>query len=418
MEAAAVSDFEFVVACVFLSAVGLLAYTYVVYPLIAICIGSEPHFDICEDLPRVSLLVPAHNEESVIVEKIRNFLSVDYPSGRLELVIANDGSTDATSEVVAPFLCDRIRLVSSDHRRGKANAMNLLAEAAEGELLLFSDANVLMEPEAIRRLADPFQDLNVGAVTGEVRLIGSDAEFGAGESLYYWMERRIQRAESRVGSVMGVDGGMYIVRRSLWVPIPIDTILDDFFVSMSVVRSKRRVVYVSAAKAIESGTPTAKQEFSRRTRITAGAVQLLKRGGVPRFSQPILWFQFTSHKLLRWFSPALFALLLFCNIALMGSSVFFQLTLVIQSCVYGLFVLTMIFPAVRRQPAGGVMFYFGWSQIAMSVGLVRGALDRQPPQWSKGQRLATSAGKTAATTSERDRGVSRSESVSGNGSTN
>ncbi len=220
-------------------------------------------------------------------------------------MIADDGSTDATADIVARFSSDRVRFLASNQRQGKASAMNRLAAAATYPLLLFTDANVIFSRGAVRRLVDRLADDRVGAVTGEVRLVGSDDEFSSGESLYYWLERQIQGAESRIGSVMGVDGGMYVIRRELFQPLPADTILDDFAVSMRVMRAGKRVVYETAAKATESGTPSARQEFDRRARIAAGAVQLLKRGQVPRLTQGVLWFQFISHKLLRWLSPIL-----------------------------------------------------------------------------------------------------------------
>ena len=178
----------------------------------------------------------------------------------------------------------------------------------------------------MRRLVDRLADDRVGAVTGEVRLVGSDDEFSSGESLYYWLERQIQGAESRIGSVMGVDGGMYVIRRELFQPLPADTILDDFAVSMRVMRAGKRVVYETAAKATESGTPSARQEFDRRARIAAGAVQLLKRGQVPRLTQGVLWFQFISHKLLRWLSPILLLVLLVTNVMLLSQSPWYGLS--------------------------------------------------------------------------------------------
>ena len=301
-------------------------------------------------------------------------------------MIADDGSNDGTTDTVRAQQDDRVRLLEAIARGGKASAMNRLVDSAKFNLLLFSDANVILAPGAVRRLVDHLASNSVGAVTGEVRLIDSGQEFGAGEHLYYWFERRIQGAESRLGSVMGVDGGMYLIRRELFPELPADTILDDFLVSIKVMRTGHRVVYESGAKATESGTPTALQEFGRRVRIAAGAVQLLKRRDVPRWTQPVLWLQFVSHKLLRWLSPVLLVVLLVCNLVLLNRGGWYQALFVTQVIAYGGMLVAWMIPAVRRTFLGATLFYFGMSQVAMGLGLVRGLFNLQPVHWERGER--------------------------------
>ena len=216
----------------FALSLALLTHTYVLYPLIAAAIDSRRKLDEEGEPVPVSVLVPAHNEESVIEAKVNNFLSLNYPPELIELVIADDGSTDGTSDVIAGLLGklppSRVRCLNRSERMGKAATMNRLVESANHRFLLFTDANVMLEPDAVHHLVRRLQDPEIGAVTGEVRLIGSDRGIRAGESTYYWLERRIQNAESRIGSVMGVDGGMYLLRRSLFQKLAPDTILDDF----------------------------------------------------------------------------------------------------------------------------------------------------------------------------------------------
>lgn len=371
---------------ILLLSLGLIAYTYFLYPMFAVLIGAGRLEKGWDELPNISVLVPAHNEESVIEAMIGNFHEIDYPPDRMELLIFDDGSIDRTAELARKHTSNQIRLIEGSPRGGKAAAMNQLVEAASHSLLLFSDANVMLSRGSARRLVQHLGDARVGAVTGEVRLVDSDIEFGAGEQLYYWLERRIQGAESRLGSVMGVDGAMYLLRKELYQVLPEDTILDDFLVSMNVMRQRKRVVYESAAKAQESGTPTVKQEYSRRVRITAGAVQLLKRGAVPRWSQPILWIQFISHKLLRWLSPVLFLALFVSNAVLVGTGPFFLYCFFTQLIAYGAIVAVYLSPALRKSRVGGVLFYFGFSQAAMAAGIIKGILNRQPARWKKGHR--------------------------------
>lgn len=375
-----------IVLWVFIITLLLVLYTYVLYPLFALLVGSRRHSLATSELVPISFLVPAHNEASVIAAKIANFHALDYPLELTELLIADDGSTDGTSKLVEPHLTERIRLLASTDRNGKAASMNMLVAAAKHPYLLMSDANVMLTPNVPRKLTQHLSDARVGAVTGEVRLIGSHVEFNAGESLYYWMERRIQSAESRIGSVMGVDGGMYLLVKKLFQPLPTDTILDDFLVSMNVIRQNYRVVYDGSAKAIESGTPTTKQEFARRVRIAAGAVQLLRRCNVPNWNQPIYWFQFVSHKVLRWLSPVLFLLLFLTNCVLLAQDAKYQAFLFLQLAVILLVVLTWQLPSIRKTRFGAVVFYFGFSQVAMLLGLFKGLANLQIPQWEKANR--------------------------------
>ncbi|MCS7466754.1 glycosyltransferase family 2 protein [Stieleria sp. ICT_E10.1] len=373
---------------IFWAALILLTHTYALYPLLSVLIRRGCVTEPMNDMPSVSILVPAHNEADVIDTKIDNFHALDYPAEKLELVIFDDGSTDNTSDVANSRSSERIHVYAESPRMGKAAAVNRLVDNASHPLLLFTDANVSLHRDAVMQMVHHFADNDVGAVTGEVRLIGSDREFQSGESLYYQLERRIQRAESRVGSVMGVDGGMYVIRRSLFKTLPIDTILDDFLISMNVIRSGHRVVYESLARASETGTLSARQEFNRRTRIAAGAIQLIRRGNVPRWNEPCIWLQFISHKLLRWFSPILLVACLVSSVTLASQGGIITIAMWIQVAFYLAILLTLLIPLLRRTSLGSILFYFGMSQIAIAIGILRGLLNRQPPQWEKVQRLS------------------------------
>jgi poly-beta-1,6-N-acetyl-D-glucosamine synthase len=377
-----------IIQIIFFSAAALLVYTGLIYPCLGLLIGRARRKPSDSDAwPGVSILVPAHNEAAVIVAKLANLRTLDYPPGSIELIIADDGSVDGTADLVRQHMSERCRLLTISQRSGKANALNQLVLAAQYPLLLFTDANVMLQPDAVKELVGNLTDPKVGAVTGEVRLFGSDEEFASGESFYYQLERRIQYAESRLGSVMGVDGGMFLLRKELYQPIPTDTILDDFLISMIVMRAGRRIVYDGNARALESGTPTSRQEFARRVRITAGAVQLLKRGQIPRLHQPLLWFQFFSHKLLRWFAPALLTILLISNLLLVTSGWLYQLFFGCQMFGYMAFLMTYFVPKLRTSKLGGILFYVGLSQLATVVGMRKGLFNRQPPQWEKGSRV-------------------------------
>lgn len=365
----------------------LLIYAYLLYPAIAILVGAAKRKPGNAEQPSISVLVPAHNEAEVIRAKIDNFLELDYPKEIIEMVIADDGSTDDTASVVEAISDHRIRLIKNSVRLGKAGSMNVLVEQAKNSFLLFSDANVMFTKDAVQQLVEPMKCEKVGAVTGEVKLFGSDSEFGSGESLYYWIERRIQMAESRFNSVMGVDGGMYLLRRELYKLLPNDTILDDFTVSINVMRSGFRIIYQSSAKATEGGTPSTKQEFARRKRIAAGAVQLLKRGNTPRLTQPVFWIQFFSHKLLRWFSPCVLFIFFLSNSLLVFDQMFYVVPFLVQLAIFLTIFVTWMIPSLRRSRIGSTLFYFGISQVAMAIGLCNGLLNRQSSRWERGSRM-------------------------------
>ncbi len=397
----------------FWGSVLLLLHSYFVYPLLARLIcrwqrlrcdpaqsSTPPNSEAQPNWPAISILVPAYNEGSVIAAKIENLVAMDYPADRIECLIFDDGSSDETVAVTEQALSDviaqstsafSIRLIRGETRQGKATAVGRLAEQANHALWLLTDANVIMDAGALKQLAIHFNDPAVGAATGPVVLVGSGEAFQHGESLYYHIERSIQRAESLTGSVMGVDGGMYLIRRELVPPLPRDTILDDFTISMAVLRRGQRIIYCEQARATECGTVSAAQEFRRRVRIAAGAVQLIGRGWLPKLSQPRLWFRFTSHKLIRWGSPLLLAL---GTLALLGlglstdpaESSGYRWMAMLAVVGFAFAVIIALVPALQRSALGSVIHYLVLSQLAIGVGLAKGILHMQPPQWEKADR--------------------------------
>ncbi|MBX3441605.1 MAG: glycosyltransferase family 2 protein [Planctomyces sp.] len=370
-------------------AAGTLAYALVGYPLLMWVIARrarpiEPAAP--RDWPSVSLIIPAHNEELVIAAKLRNVLALDYPADRLDVIVASDGSTDATVEIASRFRAEGVEVLDLQPNRGKSTALNAAAAQARGDVLCLCDANVLFRPDALRRMVAHFDDPRIGAVTGDVRIASEESDFETGERSYYSIERRIQLGESRFGSTIGVDGGMYVVRRELFQDLRPDTILDDFETSLRVIRQGARLIYEPRAIATENGTPTWKQEFVRRIRVKTGVVQSLKRGLWPRASQPLEVWKYLSHKLLRWLGPVWLVLLMIASIRLRNAGLIYQVALYSQLAFYGLAVLALASQTVRRTRLGGMAFYFTLSHIAMVVGLVRGLVCRPSGIWRRTSR--------------------------------
>ena len=244
----------------------------------------------------------------MIHAKLRNALAIDYPADWLDIVVASDGSIDETNDIVRRF-APRVRLLEFSPRRGKiavdqrGHAFGRPATSSCSRTPTRSS-----RPDAVRALVRNFADPTVGAVSGDVALVGERADLGRSEDLYYVYERWLQQAESDIGSMIGADGALYAIRRELFVPAADDTILDDMAIPMAVIRAGRRVVFDATARAYEQGSQTAMEEFARKARVVAGAMQFMSRrqSWVPlRSPQAVL--SLMSHKGLRWLSPSFVA---------------------------------------------------------------------------------------------------------------
>lgn len=277
-------------------------YTYVGYPLVlAMLARVRPRpWNQAAIEPTVTLLIAAWNEAGVIEAKLENALALDYPKERLKIVVASDGSSDETVTLARKYV-DRGVEVLNLPRGGKTATLNRVMPRLDTELVVFSDANVFFEPDAIRKLVRHFADQQLGGVSGDVRLKPDGFSLGQSQGLYYRYERFIQRMESRIGSIIGADGGMYAIRRELFQEVPEHLINDDFIISMQVACQGRRVIYDPEAVAYEDSPINSENEFRRKVRVEHGNFQQLFSGrGVPGTTQPLLLFCYVSHKVMRW----------------------------------------------------------------------------------------------------------------------
>jgi biofilm PGA synthesis N-glycosyltransferase PgaC len=315
-----------------------ILYTYLGYPLmmwlLARCCRSRVHRAAIT--PNVSVVIACHNEARKIEARLRNLLACDYPPDRLEIIVVSDGSTDQTAEVARRFAADRVRTVAYERQMGKAAALNVGVERATGEVIVFADARQQFEAGAIRELVANFADPTVGAVSGELLLVGSA---GVGESvgLYWKYEKWIRKNESRFNSVIGATGAIYAIRKCLWQSLPSMTILDDVYTPMRIAMNGHRVVFEERACAYDQATTSAEREFARKVRTLLGNYQLCQL--MPRLLAPtnLLLLQFYSHKLLRLAAPILFLLLLVLNVTILtmqGATWFYTVMLGAQMIFY------------------------------------------------------------------------------------
>jgi cellulose synthase/poly-beta-1,6-N-acetylglucosamine synthase-like glycosyltransferase len=385
-------------AGLFWMALALVAYTYGGYLLVLVAVdavdalrrnaawlaapGERRRATTAPELPRVTVLIAAYNEESCLREKLENTLALAYPADRLEILVGSDGSTDATDAIVTSFAARGVRL-SAAPRGGKVAVLNRLTREATGTLWLFTDANTMLEPDALCRLVDRARDPWVGGVSGRLRLVAPEGGV-AGEGAYWKYENLLKLYESRRGALMGANGGLYLLRASEWRPLPGDTIVDDFLVSMRVVAGGRRLVYAPEAVATEETAVDLQGEFRRRVRIAAGNFQSLGELSPLLFRRDFAAFAFWSHKLLRWLAPAFLLTMLLANVALAGRP-FYALVLAGQLAFYG--------AALLRTPVPGSLGrlvalarYFVEMNAALAVGFGRFLRGSQRATWQRTQR--------------------------------
>jgi cellulose synthase/poly-beta-1,6-N-acetylglucosamine synthase-like glycosyltransferase len=385
---------------IFWAALGVIAYTYVGYPVLVAawaCLRPRPVRGAAIE-PTVSLIIVAHNEAFRIAGRIENVLSLDYPPDRLEVLVASDGSTDSTVKRALAFAERGVEVIPFAARRGKAAVLNDVVPGARGEIVVLADARQRFEPGALRALVAPFADPAVGAVTGELVLTVQGQ--GAGESGvgFYWRyEKFLRRQESRVDSLLGVTGAIYAIRRPLFAPIPVDTLLDDVLIPARILQQGHRVVFEPAARASDLAAPAA-EEFRRKVRTIAGNFQLFARERWlldPRANR--VWLQTVSHKTLRLVGPLLLLIVLLASVALAAHPGYLA-TLVAQGGLYGAAAVgAMAARRGKRARLLAVPYVFCVLQAATVVGFWRCLRRRQLVTWDKaGPAAVTTVGDRAA----------------------
>jgi cellulose synthase/poly-beta-1,6-N-acetylglucosamine synthase-like glycosyltransferase len=328
-----------VAALVFWLCLGVLFYIYVGYPaacwLLAAMLRRDPRAEAYE--PSVTVLIAAYNEAAVIAETVRNKLDQDYPRERLDVIVVSDGSDDGTDDIVTACHDERVRLLRQDPRSGKSAALNLGLKAAGGEIVVFADANSLYAPTALRELMKPLADPAVGYVTGSMAYKAVDGSpTGQGCSAYMRYENRLRRWETRLGSIVGADGGIDAMRRSLVVPLRADQ-LPDLALPLAVVARGFRVVHARRALLHEDALAEARDEFRMRVRVALRAWHILKeRSALLRiWRYGFFSWQLFSHKWLRYLAFVFQVGALLANVVLVGESLFWP-ALLLQVGFYGL----------------------------------------------------------------------------------
>ena len=283
----------------------LIAYTYVLFPLLcwfrAKCFPVP--FAAADIEPSVSLIVACYNEERDIPGKLENILAIDYPDDKFEVIVASDGSTDRTNEIVRSYEQHGIRLLELP-RQGKAQTLNTAISHSKGEILVFSDSNSHYEPRAIRKLVQPFADNSIGGVAGNQCYLKADKasprSTGQGEHTYWNIDRLLKLWESQAGNTISATGAIYAIRRSLFQQVP-DGVTDDFTISSRVIAQGKRLVFEPHARSWEPVAPSAGKEFNRKVRIMSRGLRAvwIMRELLNPFRYGFYSWQLFSHKVLR-----------------------------------------------------------------------------------------------------------------------
>ena len=327
-----------------------------------------------EQLPTITLLICAYNEEDVVAEKMANTLAIDYPREKFRIMWVTDGSTDRTNELLKAY--PEVDVVFSPERRGKSAALKHGLQELQTRYVAFTDANTMINPGAMKEIARLFTDPTVGCVSGEKRVVArKEGEMAAeGEGLYWRYESTLKRWDSELYSAMGAAGELYAIDPQLVREVPDNALLDDFMMSMYVIQDGKRIAYTTDAYAQEYGSANIFEESKRKRRIAAGGLQSIwwLRSLLNPIKYPLVSFQYISHRVLRWsITPIAMIILLVINILLsvMRSGLFFDVMLVAQV----LFYLAAFFGwLLARHGIKNKLLYTAYYFMFMNLNVFRG----------------------------------------------
>ena len=371
-----------------------LGYGMVLYILVRLRQTFHPRNPVGyaeDELPEVTLIIAAYNEADFITQKIQNSLELHYPAGRLKTWIVTDGSDDATPELVEGH--PEVSHFYQPERQGKMAALNRVMPLVTTPVVIFTDANTLLNERAAIHLVRHFKDQQVGAVAGEKRVNSGekDAASGAGEGLYWKYESALKRWDATLYSVVGAAGELFALRTDLFEEVPTDTIIEDFYLTLSIAQAGYRVVYEPDAYATEGPSATVKEELKRKVRIAAGGIQAIVRlrGLLNPFRYGVLSFQYISHRVLRWtITPfALIGLLISNAYLAVEPSVFYRLFFIGQVLFYALALVGLGLAARKiKKKAFFVPYYFCVMNYAVLAGIHRYLRGSQSVVWERAER--------------------------------
>jgi poly-beta-1,6-N-acetyl-D-glucosamine synthase len=374
----------------------IVFYNYAGYAIIVVLLNkfrnkktSSPK----EYYPSISFIVAAYNEEECIEQKIINSLQQIYPAGNIEFIFITDGSSDATSNIVSKY--SNITLLHSNERKGKTAALNRAVEIAQNEILIFSDANTILNKHACLNISKHYFDKSVGGVAGEKKVIPPDngvENAAKSEGLYWKYESVLKKIDSDFHSVVGAAGELFSIKKDLYQPVSSAIILDDFVISMKVAQKGYRFIYEPNAFAMELPSFSMQDERKRKVRIAAGGFQAMAMLPDALFfwKHPKLSFLYISHRVLRWtLSPLclIFSLLSNFILTVMSFTSIYSIIFLAQTLFYIAAFFYWLSPSLGKKfPVSRLVYYFTFMNISVYEGFLKFIRRKQSSAWEKAKR--------------------------------
>ncbi len=392
-------------SCIFIVFYAYLGYGLVLYLLLSLkrLFGKKPAEALSqpkEELPEVTFVVAAYNEADWMKEKIENCLAFDYPKDKLQHLFVTDGSDDDTPAIIDTYpypAGTRIQLFHQPGRNGKIAAVERIMVYVNTPIVIYTDANTLVNEAAIKNIVRHYQDEQVGAVSGEKRIAMSqkDAANAAGEGFYWKYESKLKQWDSELYSVVGAAGELFSIRTSLFQPVPQDTIIEDFYMTLRIAQQGYRVVYEPNAYAVENSSASVAEELKRKIRIAAGGLQAINRLRplLNPMKYGLLSFQYVSHRVLRWtLAPLALPILLLLNIllAFQGQPIY-QYLLIAQLLFYAAAGIGYLLEQRKlKYKAFFIPYYFLMMNYAVYRGFIRFVKGSQSVVWERAKRATSS----------------------------
>lgn len=369
----------------FILSVAFVIYVYVGYPVCIFLIGKIRECRVFKNdiTPPVTIVIAAYNEERVIGPTLENKLSLAYPRAKVQILVVSDGSTDKTEPIVAGYEAKGVRLIKQTPRGGKTSALNKAVLEAKGEIIVFSDANSMYEEGALRSLVRNFADPSVGYVTGKMIYTNpAGSTVGDGCTAYMKYENLLRKFETKVGSVVGVDGGIDAIRKSLYQPMNPDQ-LPDFVLPLKVVLQGYRVVYEPEAILKEPSLEEARDEYRMRVRVSLRALWgLWDMRDLLYFNHfRIFGWQLWSHKVLRYAAFLLLLTAYLTNLILWFQNDIYKWLFIIQNVGYA---GALLYHPLRRTPLQKLSFlnYFFLLNLASGHAFIKFLLGQKQIVWT------------------------------------
>lgn len=343
-------------------------------------------------MPAVTLIIAAYNEADFIKNKISNSLSLDYPGYKLDILIITDGSTDDTYTLASQF--QGIKILHQPERMGKIAAIHRAMAFVKTDIVIFSDANTLLNPDSIKKIVWHYQFKNTGGVAGEKKILisGNEKSAGSGEGLYWKYESFLKKLDARFYTVVGAAGELFSIRTDLYEYPGNNVLLDDFVISLKICKKGYRIAYEPGAYAMEAPSASMAEERKRKIRISAGAFQsiVILKDLLNPFKYPLLSFQYISHRVLRWtLCPVFLPAVLLINILLVikGAPLVYTLLLAAQILFYVSSLLGWLFSKMNtRVSVLNSTYYFVFINISLYLGFIRFIRGNQTVLWDKANR--------------------------------